>query len=76
MSSHEMTTYDNGAFTVRRTRFGLYVSYRQNGDQMTTGLTEEAVVFATRFRLKAEQDGTLWTENVKVMGSAIVGGKL
>ena len=76
MNSHEMTTYDNGAFTIRRTRFGIYTSYRSNGDQMTTGLTEEAVAYATRFRLKAEQEGTWWTENIKVVGSAVVGGKL
>ena len=71
-----MNTYDDGAFSVRKTRFGLFTSYRSDGTPMITGLTEEAVVFGTRYNLKAEQDGTLWTKNVTVIGSAVVGGKL
>ena len=53
-----MTNYDDGAFSVVKTRFGLFTSYRSDGTPMITGLTEEAVVFGTRYKLKAEQDGT------------------
>ena len=68
--------YDD-AFVVRKTRFGLYTSIGVDGRKWVTGLTEEAVVFGTKFNLKAEIDGTLWTgPNVKVLGSAVVGGKL
>lgn len=66
--------YDD-AFVVRKSRFGLYSSIGVDGRKWTTGLTEEAVVYGTRYNLKAEIDGTLWTD-VKVIGSAVVGGKL
>ena len=67
--------YDD-AFEVRETRYGLFSSFRLNGDPILTGLTEEAVVYGTRFNLKAEQDGTLWTENITVIESASMGVKL
>ncbi len=68
--------YDD-AFEVKETRYGLFTSYRLTGEAMITGPTEEAVVHATRFNLKAEIDGTLWTgDNVRVMGKATVDGKL
>ena len=68
--------YDD-AFVVRKTRFGLYHSIGVDGRKWITGMTEKAVVFGTRFNLKAEIDGTLWDgPNVRVIGSSIVGGKL
>jgi len=66
--------YDD-AFELKKTRMGLYISYKLDGTEMITGLTEEDVVFGTRYNLKAEIDGTLW-ENVKVIGEAVVAGKL
>lgn len=63
------------AFVVRETRYGLFNSIGIDGRKWITGLTEEAVVFGTRYNLKAEIDGTLWT-NTTVIGSAVVGGKL
>jgi len=71
-----MSTYDGGAFSVVKTRFGLFTSYRSDGTPMITGLTEEAVVFGTRYNLKAEQEGTLWTKDITVIGSSVVSGKL
>jgi len=67
--------YDD-AFEVRETRYGLFSSFRLNGDPILTGLTEEAVVYGTRYNLKAEIDGTLWTKNVTVIHSASMGVKL
>ena len=68
--------YDD-AFVVRETRFGLFHSIGVDGRKWITGLTEEAVVYGTRFNLKAEIDGTLWDgPNVRVIGSSVVGGKL
>ena len=66
--------YDD-AFVVRESRHGLFSSIGVDGRKWITGLTEEAVVYGTRYNLKAEIDGTLWTD-VKVIGSALVGGKL
>jgi len=66
--------YDD-MFDVKKTRMGLYTSYKLDGTEMITGLTEEAVVFGTRYNLKAEIDDALW-ENVQVIGDAVVAGKL
>ena len=68
--------YDD-AFEVKETRYGLFTSYRLDGRAMITGPTLESVIYGTRFNLKAEIDGTLWTgDNVRIMGSSVVGGKL
>ena len=68
--------YDD-AFEVKETRYGLFISYRLDGSPMVTGLTEQAVVESTRFDLKAEIDGTLFTgDNVRIVGSSVVDGKL
>ena len=68
--------YDD-AFEVKETRYGLFISYKLDGTPMVTGLTEISVVESTRFNLKAEIDGTLWTgDNVRIVGSGIMEGKL
>jgi hypothetical protein len=68
--------YDD-AFVVRKTRYGLYNSIGTDGRKWVTALTEKACVYGTRFNLKAEIDGTLWTgDNVRRLGEATVGGKL
>lgn len=68
--------YDD-AFVVRQTRYGLYNAIGLDGRKWVTALTEEACVYGTRFNLKAEIDGTLWTgDNVRRLGKAVVGGKL
>ena len=73
----EGETLIDDAFVVRKSCFGLYSSIGVDGRKWVTGLTEEAVIFGTRFNLKAEIDGTLWKgDNVQVIGSANVGGKL
>lgn len=70
------TVYDD-LFVIRKSRFGLFTSVKLDGTRMVTGLTLESCLHSTRFDLKAAQDGTLWEgDNVKIMGSAIVGGKL
>ena len=68
--------YDD-AFVVRKTRYGLFNAIGLDGRKWVTALTEEACVYGTRFNLKAEIDGTLWDRpNVKVLGKAVLGGKL
>jgi len=62
-------------FWVWTTRFGLHTSMTKQGRKMLTGLTKEAVVTMTRWHLKCEQEGTL-EQYSRVVGSAIVGGKL
>lgn len=62
-------------FYVWKTRMGLWSTETLQGRKMLTGLTRDNVIDMTRWHLKCEQEGTL--ENYsRVVGSAIVGGKL
>jgi len=62
-------------FYVWKTRFGLYSTMTKEGRNMLTGGTREGVITMTHWHLKCEQDGTL-EDYTRVVGSAIVGGKL
>ena len=63
------------AFYVWKTRFGLHSTMTVQGRKMLTGLKKEDVISMTRWHLKCEIDGTL-DDYSRVIGSAIVGGKL
>ena len=62
-------------FYVWKTRFGLYSTTTKQGRKMLTGGTRDGVIEMTRWHLQCEQDGTL-EQHTRVVGSAIVGGKL
>ena len=61
------------AFTVKRQRWGTFVSFDLEGNSLITSLTEELCVSATRWYLKAKQEG--FTEEAATYDS-VVGGKL
>ena len=63
------------AFYVWKTRFGLHSTMTVKGRKMLTGLHKKDVIEMTRWHLKCEIDGTL-DDYSRVIGSAIVGGKL
>jgi hypothetical protein len=63
--------YDD-AFSVTKTRFGMYQSYDKEGNPIILGLDENGVVAATRFYLKGKQEGF---ENCSAH-EGVVGGKL
>tara|TARA_R110001592_G_scaffold80079_5_gene238888 strand:- start:2747 stop:3055 length:309 start_codon:yes stop_codon:yes gene_type:complete len=48
-------------FVVRKTRFGLFVSTKLDGEQVITAPTAESCLLVTRFHLKGEQEG--WPED-------------
>ena len=79
MSEHpEIAEVDwiDDAFYIYKTRFGLFTSVRKDtGKDFLTGGTYEAVLTMSRWHLKCEQEGTLELYS-RVVGSAIVGGKL
>jgi len=60
-------------FYVSEKRFGTWDSYDKEGKGLITSLTREHCINATRFYLKAQQEG--WSENVKAHCGE-VGGKL
>ena len=63
----------DGAFSVRKQKWGTYVSFDTDGTELITSLTEETCIAATRWYLKAKQDG--FTE-VATTYNGSVGGKL
>ncbi len=64
--------YDE-AFTVKRQRWGTYVSSDLEGNSLITSMTEELCVNATRWYLKARQEGF---EETATKYESTVGGKL
>jgi len=64
--------YD-GAFTVRKQRWGTFVSYDLDGKGLITSLDEEGCIAATRWYLKAKQDGF---EKAETKYERVVGRKL
>ena len=67
------TVLIDGCFTVDRHRWGTWQSYDQQGQELITSLTEEGCINATRWWLKARQDG--FTDS-GVTYDSTVGGKL
>lgn len=68
----QAAVYDE-AFTVRKQRWGTFVSYDLEGNGLITSLNEEGCIAATRWYLKAKQDGF---EEVEAKYESVVGGKL
>lgn len=60
-------------FTVESRKWGTFVSLDNDGNPIVTSMTEEACVNATRWFLKAKQEGL--TEHTKTY-DGVVGGKL
>lgn len=64
----------DGAFWIRKQRWGTYVSVGANDKDLVTALTQEACFRATRFYLKGLQEG--WDDDNVIKHSGTVGGKL
>ena len=63
-----MEVYDDGAFTVFFTRFGMYSSRDKEGKGLTCGLDKEAVIFWSREHLNGYQNSDKIVTNVKFLG--------
>ena len=78
MSEHpEIAEIDwiDDAFYVTETRFMWKSVRKDTGKDFLFGMTREAFVEMSRWHLKCEQEGTL-EKYTRVVGSAVVGGKL
>ena len=67
----EKKLYDD-AFYVEEKKYGLWSSTDKEGNGLITSLTEEECVRATRWYLKAKQEGFEETQTY----DGVVGGKL
>ena len=68
-------TWIDDAFRVEQTRFMWKSVRKDTGKDFLFGMTKEIVIDMSRWHLKCEQEGTL-EQYSRVVGSAIVGGKL
>ena len=66
----KMEVYDNGAFSVFFTAYGMYSSRDRDGVGLCCGLDKEAVIFWSREHLNGFQNSTATVTNVKV-GDAV-----
>jgi hypothetical protein len=66
-------TLIDGAFTVRKQKWGTFVPYDEEGTELITSLTEDTCTAATRWWLKSRQDG--FTETAATY-TGTVNGKL
>ena len=64
--------FDDGAFYVEKTRWEMWNSYDKDGNGILTTLKRENCIRATRFYLKAKQDGLVDSSSY----SGTVDGKL
>ena len=67
--------YDDDAFYVEQKKYGLWQSHYPDGSGIITSLTEHQCVTATRWYLKAKQEGEFDKASEKSY-SGEVGGKL
>lgn len=72
MTEDQLTIYDD-AFTVRKQRWGTFVSHDLNGNDLITSMDEQKCIAATRWYLKARQEG--FTGDA-IQYDGTVGGKL
>ena len=67
--------YDDDAFYIEQKKYGLWQSHYPDGKGIITSLTEDQCVTATRWYLKAKQEGEFDKSPEKTYDST-VGGKL
>jgi len=71
----EKKWYDDNAFYVEQKRWGTWQSHYPDGKGIITSLSEEECIKATRWYLKAKQEGEFDKAEQKTYDS-FVGGKL
>ena len=66
----KMEVYDDGAFSVFYTSYGMYSSRDKNGVGLCSGLSKEDVVFWSREHLNGFANSSVTVTNTKI-GDAV-----
>ena len=69
MNETNMEVYDDGAFTVFFTRFGVYSSRDREGKGLCCSMDKDAVIFWSREHLNGFQNSTATVTSTKFMGA-------
>ena len=67
----DIELFDDGAFTVYRTRWKTYASRDKDGNGICSGLVKDDVVFWTREHLNGFENSWSSTTNVSMIGDAL-----
>ncbi len=65
-----MEMYDDGAFSIFKTKYGMYSSIDRDGKSLVSSLSKEDVIAWSREHLNGFQNSTATVTNVKV-GDAV-----
>ena len=66
-----MEIFDDGAFTVYKTRWDTYSSRDKDGKGICSSTHKEACIYWSREHLNGFQTSTCWTTNVSVTTDAL-----
>ena len=62
--------FDDGSFSVFKTKYGMYSSIDREGKALVSGLSKESVIFWSREHLNGFQNSTATVTNTKI-GDAV-----
>ncbi len=65
-----MEVYDDGAFSIFKTKYGMYSSIDREGKALVSSISKEDVIIWSREHLNGFQNSTASVTNVKV-GDAV-----
>ena len=65
-----MEMYDDGAFSIFKTKYGMYSSIDREGKALVSSISKEDVIIWSREHLNGFQNSTASVTNVKV-GDAV-----
>ena len=71
MTTTDLELYDDGAFTVFKTRWGTYAARDKEGNGLCSGIDKEAVVFWAREHLNGFANSYATSTNVSMIGDAL-----
>ena len=67
----DIETFDDGAFSVFKTRWKTYASRDKEGNGICSGLVKDDVIFWTREHLNGFPNSWASTTNVSMIGDAL-----
>ena len=71
MTTTDIETYDDGAFSVFKTRWGTYSSRDKDGNGLCCSLDKEAVVFWSREHLNDFSNSYATSTNVSMLSDSL-----
>ena len=66
----KLEIFDDGSFSVFKTKYGMYSSIDREGKALVSGLSKEDVIFWSREHLNGFQNSTVTVTNTKI-GDAV-----